>query len=150
MLDENDLQKLLRLKRYEQPPPDYFEGFLHEFHRRQRAELLRQPLWKIARERVGAFFSELTPPRMAYAMAVTMVLLVAGVISERILTLPREMIIADRATAPEESALGLESRVLLPGIDDLMKGTAHSATASFRPRYVMDARPVSYAPSSSF
>jgi hypothetical protein len=22
------------LKRYEQPPPDYFENFLHEFHRR--------------------------------------------------------------------------------------------------------------------
>jgi hypothetical protein len=42
---------LLRLKRYEQPPPGYFENFLHEFRRRQRDELVRQPLWRICFER---------------------------------------------------------------------------------------------------
>ena len=40
--NDNEITKLLRLKRYEQPPPRYFENFLHEFHRRQRDELLRQ------------------------------------------------------------------------------------------------------------
>jgi hypothetical protein len=34
--DENEIGKLLRLKRFEQPPPGYFENFLHEFHRRQQ------------------------------------------------------------------------------------------------------------------
>ena len=38
--NENDIGKLLRLKRHEQPPPGYFDNFLHEFHRRQRDELL--------------------------------------------------------------------------------------------------------------
>lgn len=33
-----DLQRLLRLKNYEQPVDGYFEDFLDEFHRRQRAE----------------------------------------------------------------------------------------------------------------
>ena len=46
---------LLRLKRYEQPPPGYLENFLHEFRRRQRDELVRQPLWRICFERAEAF-----------------------------------------------------------------------------------------------
>ena len=32
--DDKEIAALLRLKRYEQPPPEYFENFLHEFHRR--------------------------------------------------------------------------------------------------------------------
>jgi hypothetical protein len=36
----DEIARLLRLKRYEQPPPAYFENFLHEFRRRQRDELL--------------------------------------------------------------------------------------------------------------
>ena len=46
--NDNEIARLLRLKRYEQPPPGYFENFLHEFHRRQRDEILRQPLWRIS------------------------------------------------------------------------------------------------------
>src|SRR5213076_1122485 len=49
--DDNEIARLLRLKRYEQPPPGYFENFLHEFHRRQRDEMVRQPLWRICLER---------------------------------------------------------------------------------------------------
>ena len=49
--NDNEIAKLLRLKRYEQPPPGYFDNFLHEFHRRQRDELLRQPLWRICLDR---------------------------------------------------------------------------------------------------
>src|SRR4029077_19672523 len=45
--DDNEIARLLRLKRYNQPPPGYFEIFLHNFHRRQRDEMLPQPLWRI-------------------------------------------------------------------------------------------------------
>ena len=49
---DDHIAHLLRLKRYEQPPPGYFENFLHEFRRRQREhdELFRQPLWRICVE----------------------------------------------------------------------------------------------------
>ena len=52
---DDDIALLLRLKRDEQPPPDYFENFLSEFRRRQRDELLRQPLWSICVERARDF-----------------------------------------------------------------------------------------------
>ena len=52
---EDDIALLLRLKRYEQPPPAYFENFLSEFRRRQRDELLRQPMWRICFERAQGF-----------------------------------------------------------------------------------------------
>jgi hypothetical protein len=81
MLDETDIQKLLRLKRYEQPPEGYHRKFLQEFHRCQRAEMLRQPLWKIAMDRMGAFFSDHSMGRMAYGTATAAVLLFAGIAS---------------------------------------------------------------------
>ena len=49
----DEIARLLRLKRYEQPPPAYFENFLHEFRRRQRDQLFRQPLWRICFARAG-------------------------------------------------------------------------------------------------
>jgi len=54
---DDHIARLLRLQRYEQPPPGYFENFLHEFRRRQRErdKLLRQPLWQMWIERVRDF-----------------------------------------------------------------------------------------------
>jgi len=53
---DNHIAHLLRLKRYEKPPPGYFENFLQEFRlRRQRDELVREPLWSICIDRVRDF-----------------------------------------------------------------------------------------------
>ena len=69
---ENDIGKLLRLKKFEQPPPGYFDNFLHEFHRRQRDELLRQPLWLISFHRAQDFMFRLNVPGPAsYPAGVT-------------------------------------------------------------------------------
>jgi len=53
--NDNEIGKLLRLKKFEQPPPGYFDNFLHEFHRRQRDEMLREPLWRICLQRAQDF-----------------------------------------------------------------------------------------------
>src|SRR5438094_7340653 len=54
--NDNEIAKLLRLKRYEQPPPGYFENFLHEFRRRRRRdELLREPLWSVCVDHMRDF-----------------------------------------------------------------------------------------------
>ncbi len=64
---DDHIAHLLRLKRYEQPPPDYFENFLHEFHRRQRDKLFRQPLWPIYFERAEGFVLRLNIRSLASA-----------------------------------------------------------------------------------
>src|SRR5438477_597949 len=87
--DDREIARLLRLKRYEQPPPGYFESFLHEFHRRQRDELLRQPLWRICLERAHAFTLGLNVGSLvSYPAAVTAVLVCAAVISLKIYQQP--------------------------------------------------------------
>jgi Putative zinc-finger len=42
------LQRLLALKRYEQPSPEYLDRFLSEFHSRLAAETQREPWWEHA------------------------------------------------------------------------------------------------------
>ena len=85
----DEIARLLRLKRYEQPPPDYFENFLSEFRRRQRDELLRQPLWRICFERAQDFASGTTSvPLASYAAGVAAVVACAAVISIRIYQQP--------------------------------------------------------------
>src|SRR5258707_5540431 len=87
--DDNEIARLLRLKRYEQPPPGYFENFLHEFPRRQRDEMLRQPLWRICVERAHCFMLGLDARSLAsYPAAVAVVLVCAAVISLKIYQQP--------------------------------------------------------------
>ena len=151
--DPDDISKLLRLKRFEQPPPEYFEKFLEEFKDRQRAQLLRDPAWRIAWDRVVAFIGEQMPARIGYGLASTAVLVAAAIASFNILeNRPVEIVASNSAPATQQSApaqtasLDLTSQqVQLPDLPSL----AHTATFT-TPRYVMDARPVSYEPPSSF
>src|SRR5207237_6455144 len=109
--DDTEIARLLRLKRYEQPPPGYFENFLHEFHRRQRDELLRQPLWRICVDRARDFvFSFNLSTLTSYPAAVTAVLVCAAILSLRIYQTPqpatvaaqdRPVLVAPASTEPE-------------------------------------------------
>jgi len=91
--DDNPISKLLRMRRYEQqPPPEYFENFLKEFHLRQRAELLRRPAWRIAVDRLEARFGEAVAhfsfSQLSYAGASVAVLAIAGVFTANMLQHP--------------------------------------------------------------
>ena len=158
MTDEH-LPALLRLKRFEQPPPQYFDRLLQDVHRRQRADLLSLPLWKIALERFQTFFGEHSMGHLSYAGALASVLVV-GVTTIGLMTpggsvQRTENTLASNATkspapTPERLLLSLQTAKPAPALESLSLQTAPPGLQSVasQPRYIIDARPVSYEPSS--
>ena len=154
------LRRCFGLKRYEQPPPGYFDNFLHEFHRRQRDELLRQPLWRICLERAHDFMFKLNVPSLAsYPAAVTAVLICAAVISFKVYQTPETANLAGESARrclfrliPTRNGHWLRqfaTRVLStkPLRNSDQSAQTHRATP---PRYVLDSVPVSYEPTFRF
>jgi hypothetical protein len=156
-MTEEQLAALLRLKRFEQPPPHYFEELLGDVHRRQRAELLRRPLWRIGWERVQTFFGEHSMGGLSYAGAMTALLLV-GVTTIGLLTpngggrsghaagLTASI---QRPTPPPHFSLQA-STAALPLETQPFPAAQGRHDASRFPRYVIDARPASYEPVFQF
>ncbi|HEY5036091.1 MAG TPA: hypothetical protein VII74_03055 [Chthoniobacterales bacterium] len=164
--DDNEIGKLLRLKKYEQPPPGYFEDFLHEFHRRQRDELLRQPLWSVAWQRISdSFFRFNIPSLTSYPAAVAAVLICAAVVSLKIYQAPAPdsfavsqteataLPVASNSPADDftlSSPVTFATRSLRPDLSRQLEESASTHRAQTPPRYVLDRLPVSYEPSFNF
>ena len=158
--DDNEIARLLRLKRYEQPPPGYFENFLHEFHRRQRDELLRQPLWRICWERAHDFMFRLDVRSLAsYPAAVAAVLVCAAVISLKIYQQPETARVAFQSppalsmpfNGQEELTLAAPRTAPILRTQPLRNFNESAQThRAAPPRYILDSVPVSYEPSFRF
>lgn len=65
--EKTDIEKLIRLKRFEQPPEGYFDDFLLEFQSRQRSELLKRSAHSLFFERLGTYFSGFSKRQWVYA-----------------------------------------------------------------------------------
>jgi hypothetical protein len=158
--NDNEIARLLRLKRYEQPPPGYFENFLHEFHRRQRDEILRQPLWRICLERAHTLMLRLDVRSLAsYPAAVAAVLVCAAVISLKIYQQPEAARVALQSSPVLSAPANAEEELTLasPGIVRIrtqplrsFSESAQTHRAAAPPRYVLDSVPVSYEPTFRF
>ena len=163
-MDElTDVQRLLRLKRYEAPAPEYFEDFLREIHQRQRAEMLKRPIWRLMLDRLEAALPTVQIQQYAFAGSCALALLVAGVSAERILTSPAGKTLA--AGSINSHFGGIDRRIAVgPAIDfytskpafrlseldfDHPRQAAAYNTAA-APRYVLDSQPASYGQPYSF
>lgn len=150
---EINVSALLRLKRYEQPPPGYYDRLLQDIHRRQRTELLQRPLWKIAADRLQTFFGEHSMGGLSYAGAMAGVLVV-GVAAIGLMTPSVESgsqyAVNDRPTAKIDAPHQFLSLQTQPAGYPLLE-TPKLQPSEFPvnravrpPRYIIDARPVSY------
>jgi hypothetical protein len=77
MSEFEDIQRLIRLKRFEAPKEDFVEDFIAKFHERQRSEMLRQSSLSLVWERVTTYFDHLAAPKWVLAPAVACVGLLA-------------------------------------------------------------------------
>lgn len=177
-VDDETLTKLLRLKRYEQPPPEYFDNFLREFQQRQRAEMLRRPAWRVAWERLATRFNGLfeSYSTLSYAGASVAVIGVAGVFTVQMLKHPGSGAISSfaehrqeayhdyqeaaafAAATPAETAraidrLTLNARFGMPEVRFQQSGHSGQVEQGIQPRqprYILDTRPASYEATYSF
>lgn len=62
----SDIQRLIRLKRFECPPEDAVDDFLIEFNRRQRSQALTGSSRKLFAERLSTYLSSFGKQRWIY------------------------------------------------------------------------------------
>ena len=138
------MHRVIRLKRYEQPPEGYFDDFLRDFHRRQRAELLKPSLRTILLERLSSMLSELHVPTMAFAGAAA----VAVIASIAIISHPAQ------SPAPRALAASYQQTpVTIPKMQPVslrVDPQSQRSASLFPPAYMLNARQANHESPLSF
>lgn len=112
MSDLTEIQRLIRLKRYENPPEDFVERFMDDLRERQRAELLQKSSLELLVERVSTFFEPVSTPQ--WAMAGGAVALVALMLMASFLTAPQTQVVVQ--TLPSvEPGIRESPKITTPG-----------------------------------
>lgn len=103
MSEFKDIERLLRLKRYEQPPEGYYEEFIERFKERQRSEVLRLSARGLFVERVSTWLYGMPPRQWMLAGGAATIALAAG-----FYLIPEQAESAPPVSPTEESMLTLE------------------------------------------
>jgi hypothetical protein len=145
----DEIARLLRLKRYEQPPPAYFENFLHEFHRRQREELRHQPPWRICFGRAHGFaLRHNVRSLVSYAAAIAAVLVCGAVVSIRIYQQPKPAQVTRQNSPPDTTRPPITDRefnlppLTMPRTFDMQPTVLPANSRDVRMRPVLPADPL--------
>ena len=147
-MSHEPMHRVIRLKRYEKPPEGYFDDFLREFHRRQRAELLKPSLTSILLERLHGILGEIRVPAMAYAVAT----FVAVIVSIAIIGQPRQS--PSRSETPRTFAAAYQQApVTIPKMQPVslrVDAVSDPSSTAFPPSFRLNARPANHESPLSF
>ena len=154
MLDEQQVQQLLRIKRFEQPFPGYFEQTLDELHYRMRAGSVNRSTRFSWLQEFLSNLNSFRGPQAAYAGAFAIFLVVAtlmgtGVWSPR----PKFDVYNSTANVSQNDNGGIvggriQLSALKSGEQDIFPTIKPSDNVT--PRYILGGQPVSYNTPSSF
>jgi hypothetical protein len=143
-MSHEPMHRVIRLKRYEQPPEGYFDDFLRDFHRRQRAELLKPSLRTLLLERLSSILSEFHVPTMAFAGAAA----VAMIACIAIISHPGQ------SQSPRAYAASYQQTpVTIPKMQPVsLRVDPHPQRSAslFPPAYMLNARPANHESPLSF
>lgn len=120
MSEFEDIQRLIRLKRFEQPGEGFTEDFLRDFHQRQRAEMLRQSSLELMWERTTTWWSNLLVPKWGMVGAAAAVCLMSIWIISQSRAKPVQQTAA--AVAPAAPAMDEKPFILKMDLSDLPLG----------------------------
>lgn len=143
MGDELDISKLLRQRSLKEPPPEYFDKFLSDFRRRQRAELIQRSTWEVLWERVASIAPSFRVPQYAYAAIAVMAASASTFILTRGPAVTNQVVVVD---TPATFSLTSSKPVT---IGDTRAASVRS-NGSFPSHYVLPSRPVSNEQPLSF
>ncbi len=101
MSEFQDIEKLIRLKRYEQPPEGYYGQFLEEFHQRQRSAVLRQNASDRLFERAAGWFTDFGNSHWLYAAAGAYLVVMTTALLRLSPDAPGQQPVADSHTSPQ-------------------------------------------------
>jgi hypothetical protein len=155
MLDEQQVQQLLRLKRFEQPPPGYFEQALDELHHQMRAGSVNRSTRFSRLQEFFSNFNSFRVPQSAYAGAFAIFLVVATLMGTGVWS-PRpkfDVSYNASAAAGQNNSAGIfGGRIQLSALksdqQEIFPTIKPSDTVT--PRYILGGQPVSYNTPSSF
>ena len=131
------LQRLLALKRYERPTPEYFDNFLSEFHGRIQAEARKISWWERVLGRVDDFLAAESMRVWRYSFTSALgVAAVVGLTHSTPQTIAASLPNLSSTASADYLSASAGSVVLVP---------AQAHTDSSTPGYVLDHIPVTPA-----
>ena len=146
MEDHSQVSKLLRLKRYEMPPPGYYDRVLNDFRRRQRADLMTRPAYVEMWEKFLGLWPNFRVPQFAYTAIIALALGASVVIFSPMATTSGPTLASNSAPSPTSNfTLTPQRPVTIPSATmPVSSGSDLSQHYVLQPRPVSNERPLSF------
>lgn len=140
MIEIDEIQKLIRLKRYEHPPEGFVDDFMSAFKDRQRSEMLHRSARGLLWERMTSYFSEVLNPKWAWTTAAVAAVALLG-ITLRPHETPGLQVAQNQQDSFEVSGFTAnDPNAVIADVENYLKATEFELDGAVSPQQVMKPR----------